>query len=204
MNVGRPVSAILFALGHGPIMLYNGQEVGEPALGAEGYGGDDARMTIFDYWSLPELVKWTDDHRYDGGRLSAEQKSLRAFYAALLHAVRDPIFQNGETIPLTKLNEKNTSFGRLPGETASGHWLCAFLRVSAEDKSAALVIANLHPGETLNDLRVNLPPAFAKSHTHITEIPLGFPAADSVSIESDSVGPLVLPPLSVRIFRLGE
>ena len=198
MSVGRPVSAILFALGRGPIMLYNGQEVGEPALGAEGYGGDDARTTLFDYWSLPELVKWKT------GRLSAEQKALREFYAGLLHAMRDPIFENGETLPLTKLNEKNARFGRLPGESASGHWLCAFLRTSAADKSAALLIANLHPAETLGGIRVELPPGFAKSHPHLTEIPLGLPAADSVALEGDALAPLALPPLSVRLFRLVE
>ncbi|HTH48604.1 MAG TPA: alpha-amylase family glycosyl hydrolase, partial [Candidatus Limnocylindria bacterium] len=41
-SVGRPVSALLFGLGRGPVLVYNGQEVGEPALGAEGFGGDDA------------------------------------------------------------------------------------------------------------------------------------------------------------------
>ena len=196
MNVGRPVSAILFALGRGPIMLYNGQEVGEPALGAEGYGGDDARTTIFDYWSLPELVQWKTGH------LSAEQQSLRQFYASLLRVVRDPIFQNGETIPLTKLNEKNARFGRLPGETASGHWLCAFLRT--DGKSAALLVANLHPTETMDDLRVDLPPAIAKSHPRSTEIPLGFFTPTPIASGSDAIASLTLPPLSVRIFRLHE
>ena len=33
MNVGRPVSAILYGLSRGPIMLYNCQEVGESAAG---------------------------------------------------------------------------------------------------------------------------------------------------------------------------
>jgi glycosidase len=80
LNVGRPVSAILFGLSPGAIMLYNGQEVGEPGAGAEGFGGDDARTSIFDYWSMPEFVKWVNDHRYDGGRLSREQKALREFY----------------------------------------------------------------------------------------------------------------------------
>ena len=202
MNVGRPVSAILFALGRGPIMLYNGQEIGEPALGAEGYGGDDARTTIFDYWSLPELVKWTNGHHRDGANLSAEQKALRAFYASLLRAVRDPIFQTGETIPLTKLNEKNARFGRLAGESASGHWLCAFLRVSEDKKSAALIVANLHPGETMKDIRVNLPPELAKPLRRITEF--GTSGTDAVQLETDGVAPIALPPLSVRIFRLHE
>ncbi|HEX8490025.1 MAG TPA: alpha-amylase family glycosyl hydrolase, partial [Chthoniobacterales bacterium] len=56
MDVGQPVSAILYGLSRGVVMLYNGQEVGEPAAGAEGFGGDDARTSIFDYWSMPELV----------------------------------------------------------------------------------------------------------------------------------------------------
>src|SRR5206468_11834183 len=81
MNVGRPVAAILYGLSPGPVMLYNGQEIGEPAAGAEGFGGDDARTSIFDYWSMPEFTKWVNDHHYDGGRLSPEQNSLRAFYA---------------------------------------------------------------------------------------------------------------------------
>ena len=33
MNVGRPVSALLFGLSRGPVMLYHGQEVGEPGEG---------------------------------------------------------------------------------------------------------------------------------------------------------------------------
>src|SRR3954453_16287292 len=33
-NVGRAVSAILYGLGRGPILFYNGQEVGEPAIGS--------------------------------------------------------------------------------------------------------------------------------------------------------------------------
>jgi hypothetical protein len=90
--VGRAVSAILYGLSRGPVLLYSGQEVGEPADGAEGFGGDDARTTIFDYWSMPELVKWVNNHRYDGGRLSAEQRELRAFYGRLLRLVGEPLF----------------------------------------------------------------------------------------------------------------
>jgi hypothetical protein len=42
MKVGRPVCAVLYGMGRGPIMMYHGQEVGEPAAGEEGFGGDDA------------------------------------------------------------------------------------------------------------------------------------------------------------------
>ena len=37
MKVGVPVSAILYGLSRGPVMVYNGQEVGEPGDGVEGF-----------------------------------------------------------------------------------------------------------------------------------------------------------------------
>jgi glycosidase len=157
LNVGRPVSAILYGLSRGAIMLYNGQEVGEPGMGAEGFGGDDARTTIFDYWSMPEFVRWVNDHRYDGGRLSPEQKSLRQFYSRLINLVAEPAFADGKFFPLNSANHDNPHFGRLPGEPCSGHWLYAFLRYDPRSGQRFLVIANLHPTSTLEDIRVSLP-----------------------------------------------
>jgi glycosidase len=157
LNVGRPVSAILYGLSRGAIMLYNGQEVGEPGSGAEGFGGDDARTTIFDYWSMPEFVKWVNDHRYDGGRLSPKQRSLRQFYSRLINLVGEPAFADGKFFPLNPANRDNPSFGRLPGESASGHWLYAFLRYDPASGQRFLVIANLHPVETFRDVRIQLP-----------------------------------------------
>jgi glycosidase len=157
MEVGRPVSAILYGLSRGAIMLYNGQELGEPGAGAEGFGGGDARTSIFDYWSMPELVKWVNGHNYDGGRLSAEQKSLRAFYSRLVNLVGEPAFRDGKFFPLNPANRDNEHFGRLPGEQASGHWLYAFLRYDPFSGQRFLVIANLHPSETWRDVRIQLP-----------------------------------------------
>jgi glycosidase len=159
MQVGRPVSAILYGMSRGAIMLYNGQEVGEPAAGAEGFGGDDARTSIFDYWSMPELVKWVNEHRYDDGRLSSEQKALRAFYGRLINLVGEPAFQDGEFFPLNPANHENPGFGRLPGDQASGHWLYAFLRYDLSTEQRFLVLANLHPTNTLRDVRVILSPS---------------------------------------------
>jgi glycosidase len=157
MEVGRPVSAILYGMSRGAIMLYNGQEVGEPAVGAEGFGGDDARTSIFDYWSMPELVKWVNGHRYDGGRLSPGQKALRAFYARLVNLVGEPAFQDGEFFPLNPANRDNPGFGRLLGDQASGHWLYAFLRYDISTGQKFLVLANLHPTSALQKVRVRLP-----------------------------------------------
>ncbi|MBV9036154.1 MAG: hypothetical protein JO182_16830, partial [Acidobacteriaceae bacterium] len=68
-EVGRPVSAVLFGLSRGPILFYNGQEIGEKAQDAEGFSGADGRTTIFDYWSMPEFCKWVNGGAYDGGKL---------------------------------------------------------------------------------------------------------------------------------------
>jgi glycosidase len=157
LDVGRPVSAILYGLSRGAVMLYNGQEVGEPAAGAEGFGGDDARTSIFDYWSMPELVKWVNDHHYDGARLSPQQKSLRSFYSRLINLVGEPAFRDGKFFPLNPANRENPQFGRLPGETASGHWLYAFLRYDPATPQRFLVVSNLHPVITLRDVRILLP-----------------------------------------------
>ena len=138
-------------------MLYNGQEVGEPAADAEGFGGDDARTSIFDYWSMPEFVKWVNDHKYDGGRLSPEQKSLREFYGRLINLVGEPAFRDGKFFPLNPANRDNERFGRLPGEQASGHWLYAFLRYDPLTSQRFLVVANLHSETALRDVRILLP-----------------------------------------------
>ena len=156
-EVGRSVAAILYGLSRGPVLLYSGQEVGEPARGAEGFGGEDARTTIFDYWSMPELAKWVNGHRYDGGRLAPEQKKLREFYARLLALAGEPAFRDGECFRLNYANHANEHFGRVGGETASGHWLYAYLRFDVKRGQRFLVLANLHRSETLRDVQVRLP-----------------------------------------------
>jgi hypothetical protein len=157
MKVGRPVCAVLFGLGRGPVMLYHGQEIGEPAAGAEGFGGDDARTSIFDYWAMPEFQKWFHGGRCDGGRLSPEQRALRAWYRELLGIISQPAFERGGFHGLNHANRDNPDFGRLPGETASGHWLYAFLRHDRTSVQAFLVVANFHGTETLRGVRVRIP-----------------------------------------------
>jgi len=157
MAVGRPVSAVLFALGRGAVMVYHGQEVGEPAIGEAGFSGDDGRTTIFDYWSMPEFQKWVNGGRYDGGGLSAEQRELRDWYARLLGLCQEPALAWGEFFGLNWANRENPDFGRVGAEVASGHWLYAFMRRHAESGQAFLVVANFHPRETLEGVRVRIP-----------------------------------------------
>jgi hypothetical protein len=171
MRVGKPVSAVLFAMGRGPVMLYHGQEVGEPAARAEGFGGDDARTSIFDYGSMPEFSKWVNDGRFDGGRLSPEQKSLRDWYGKLIHATQSPAFTAGEFYGLNHANQGNPHFGRVGDESISGHWLYAFLRHDPVSGESSLIVANFNGTETLCDVKISLPEdawAFMGRHHHDT------------------------------------
>jgi glycosidase len=157
MEVGRPVAAILCGIGRGPLMIYSGQEVGEPADGAEGFGGDDARTTIFDYWSMPELVKWVNHHQYDGGLLSDRQKALRAWYAKLFHLAAEPGFRFGAFRALNPANNRSRNFGVVEGDPASGHWMYAFLRYDPHSRQRWLVVANLHRAVSFNDVQIRIP-----------------------------------------------
>ena len=157
MGIGKPVSAILFGMGRGPIMIYNGQELGEKADGAEGFSGDDGRSSIFDYWSLPALVPWVNGHKYNGAELTNEQKELRVFYSRLLKICTEPAFTHGDFYGLNHANKDNGDYGRLDGETASGHWLYSFLRSDRASGQAFLVVVNLNPGKELGNVRIQIP-----------------------------------------------
>lgn len=107
---GMTVSALM---GAGPVLIYFGQESGEPGLGEEGFQKEDGRTTIFDYWGVPEHQKWMNGGKFDGGKLSEDQIKLRAFYKNLLYLCRyDEAIQTGEFTPAPILNEKVYAFFR--------------------------------------------------------------------------------------------
>jgi glycosidase len=155
--IGRPVCAVLFAIGRGPVMVYQGQEVGEAALSGNGYAGDNARSSIFDYGSLPELCKWVNAGRYDGAGLDLAQRGLREWYAKLIAVTQQPVFTQGEFYGLNHANLGNPDYGRVAGETVSGHWLYGFLRYEPQRGRAFLVMANFHPSNRCQALRVIIP-----------------------------------------------
>lgn len=105
-----PAMVISATIDPGPVMIYFGQEVGEPGTDAEGFQGDDGRTTIFDYWGVPEHQKWMNGGAFDGGLLSDDQKRLRGFYSTLLNlAAKYPAIVEGAYADLTTFNitEKN-------------------------------------------------------------------------------------------------
>lgn len=79
----------LFLRSRSNILLYSGQELGEAGAGNEGFGGEDGRSTIFDYWSMPTMVPWVQGG-FEDASLSADALALRNYYRDLLTLTQDP------------------------------------------------------------------------------------------------------------------
>jgi glycosidase len=129
-------------LSGGPVMIYLGQEVGEPGLGNEGFGGEDNRTTIFDYWGVPEHQKWMNDGLFDGGKLSDDQKKLREFYSTILNfSNTNEAIIDGEFIEL----KNQQGFKK-------DHY--SFLRYTSNER--VLVVSNFNKDSALKTI-INLP-----------------------------------------------
>ncbi len=209
MAVGRPVCAALFAMGRGPMMIYHGQEVGEDAVGNSGFTGENARTTIFDYWSLLSLGAWMNGGRCDGGGLTSEQSELRKWYGSLLRLMAEPAFERGGFYGLNFANRDNPHFGRIQGETVSGHWLYAFLRHDQGSGQVFLVVVNFHPHENMSDVRIRIPHEVQQSWGRADQMiwEARFHGQSNVAchrnaLSENGVSLICLPPLSASFLEL--
>jgi len=134
-----PAMTVSATLGSGPVMLYMGQEVAEPALGSEGFSGADGRTTIFDYWGVPEHQKWLNQGKMDGAKLSAEQKQLRDFYKRLLRlAGSSEAIRRGQFYELQDANNLSQAYDQQK--------IYAFLRYTKGQQ--VLVVVNFSDTKT--------------------------------------------------------
>jgi len=100
-----PAMVISATIDQGPVMIYFGQEVGEPGAGNSGFSSEDGRTTIFDYWGVPEHQKWVNGGKFDGGQLSGVQLPLRQFYGDILtFASNSKAITQGDYYDLTNFN----------------------------------------------------------------------------------------------------
>jgi hypothetical protein len=105
-----PAMIVTATFNSGPVMLYSGQEVGEPATGSQGFS-INGNTSIFDYCSIPEHQKWFNNGNCDGGQLSADHKNLRAFYVKLLNVVlNSEALCDGKFYELMLANEYQPGF----------------------------------------------------------------------------------------------
>ncbi len=104
-----PAMTVAACMNKGPVLIWSGQEVGEPALGASGFSGDDGKTTIFDYYHVPELQKWINEGKFDGSGLSDEQLRTRQFYQKLLHfSLNNEAISQGQFYDLMWVNTHET------------------------------------------------------------------------------------------------
>lgn len=129
----------------GPVMIYFGQELGEPGADAEGFSGHDGRTTIFDYWSVASVRRWLNRGKCDGPLTEAES-SLRDVYSRVLHiANAEKAVCEGDFFDLMYVNLDNPRL--------NPHRHFAFIRHSGD--TVLLVVANF--GDSDDTVAVNIP-----------------------------------------------
>lgn len=183
-ELALPAMVVSATLGAGPVMLYFGQEVGEPGKGQEGFGGDDNRTTIFDYWGVPNHQKWMNGGLFDGHKLNAAQQHLRAYYKQLLKvtSTSDAVVNGGiYEVPVTgNMNNRMYAFIRYTG------------------KQRLLVVANFDRMQTLT-ANIEIPDQIlkVKNSSPVTDLLTG----KKLNIPAGTSIPVSLAPVSAQVIE---
>ncbi|WP_041620230.1 alpha-amylase family protein [Paludibacter propionicigenes] len=107
----QPAMIVAATLTQAPVMIYFGQELGEQGMESEGFSGMDGRTSIFDYWGLKSIQAWSNGGKFDGGKLSQDQKELQEFYKKLLNiAISEKAITDGSMYDLVFANFENNKF----------------------------------------------------------------------------------------------
>ncbi|MFP4290884.1 MAG: alpha-amylase family glycosyl hydrolase [Cyclobacteriaceae bacterium] len=199
----KPALVISALLHTGPIMVYFGQEVGEPGLGEEGFSGEDGRTTIFDYWGVPEHQKWVNNLAYDGGQLSEEQQALRSFYSEVLNLCQQPAIAEGYFYDLQPHNRSYTQ--------GYNDMVYSFLRFT--DQQQLLVVTNFDannsqqfnlkiPRTAIQAMGLSEDNTYTLRDILMTDLQLEMDAGEVVVSESGNGISLRLEPLQSFVFSI--
>jgi glycosidase len=146
-----PAMVVSATIDQSPVMIYFGQEVGEDGAGAEGFGGEDGRTTMFDYWGVPKHQQWVNGGKFDGGKLTDEQKQLRQFYGDILKlASTNQAISQGDYFDLTVSNFQS-------GNISS--FVSAYARWIGEEN--LLIISNFN--SKIEKIKIVIPETLASS-----------------------------------------
>lgn len=196
---GIPMMAVSAFMHKGPVMMYFGQEVGEPGAGASGFSGDDGRTTIFDYWGVPEHVKWVNNGAYDGGQLSDAQRSLRVAYSKILKACNElPALRSGGFYDLHYYN-RNEHY------TGYSDYVYAFVRHTPDQ--VLLIVVNFDQNEQQASIKI---PQAAWETFGITTNQIkidgkhAFSRETTLDSQQDSELIVKVPAMNYQIFELSE
>lgn len=167
------VSALLY---RNPVMVYAGQEFGEPGMDEEGFSGRDGRTTIFDYWSIDSLLHGY----YERRKMTATERAIERQYQAILGiALGEEAIADGASFDLMYKNPHLA-----PREYA-------FLR-----GKEILVAVNFSDREAVSDILI---PSHAFEFLGISEgahdaVDLLTGHAESLSLRRDKTVRVTLPP----------
>jgi glycosidase len=104
--LAKPAMVLSATIGKGALMIYNGQEVGEPAQEKPGFGST-GRTSIFDYIGIPTHQKWMNNGAFDGGQLPDHLVDLRNYYQKLFIFSKDSQALNGPYYDLHRFNAES-------------------------------------------------------------------------------------------------
>lgn len=152
-----PAMIVSATMNTNPVMVYAGQELGEPGMDKEGFSGIDGRTSIFDYWSVNSLRNWYNEGRFGNVNLTDSQIKLKQFYTKLLTVcVSELAIEKGVFYDLMYANYENEHFD--PTKQF------AYFRVYKKD--VLLIVVNFSdlqcnielnvPQEALDFLKINL------------------------------------------------
>ncbi len=142
---GMPAMVVSATMTSAPLLIYFGQEVGEPGADNAGFG-TPSRTSIFDYIGVPHLQRWVNEKKYDGGQSTEDEKQLRDFYRRLLNftIASDALGANYEDIHF--FNKENTD--------TYDHRLFSYVRWSEIER---LIIISNFDDEQVHDLQLKIP-----------------------------------------------
>ena len=188
-----PALVVSSTISRAPFMIYQGQELGEPALDAEGFSGLDGRTTIFDYWSIPSLRRWYNNGKCDTSKLTREERQLRSLYKSILRLCnKEKVIAHGEFFDLMYANYN----------TINCEKVYAYYRHLGEER--LLIIANfgdndehisLYTPQHALDI-MNLQPGIYNARELLTSTEL------EVNIEPDNPLKLTIPARNAMIIKL--
>ncbi len=96
-----PGMVLTASMHDGPLMIYFGQEFGEKAQEIEGFNQADDRTTMFDFYRVDTHQRWLNGGKFDGGKLTADEKVIDSFYTDLLAWINSSeVIQHGKFFDL--------------------------------------------------------------------------------------------------------
>ncbi len=197
-NASKALPALIVSacMNTNPMMIYFGQELGEPGMDEEGFSGKDGRTTIFDYWCVDTIRRWRNGGKFDEKLLTDDEKKLQSFYATLLNLCNtEKAIREGEFFDLMYANLEGCMFNE--------HKQYAFLR--KVDKELLLIVVNFDENPTSSAVKIpqhafeylNIP---LKAKYKATDLLTG--NAETITMSPDQCTPVLLDGYNGKVLKI--